>query len=211
MTDFVREGNSIEAQPAVEEQARVEEAPLRGGMSLGAVLTGMMVSLGTLAVAAVPATAIAIWTNFNISTLTRNESMRFGIAAGVAFAAVAFLASMWGGYAAGRMSRGAGARNGLLVPIMLMLMTSVIATVTGALGGLTSPVTVEDLAISRTTLVNLATWIAIAAGIAMVAGGLLGGFLGSRWHTKLERRVVQERRARRPLVHRRSHRRAITA
>lgn len=198
------EGNPYDAE-ATEADRIVEEEPVRGGMSFGAVLTGMMVMLGTTALAALPVAAIAIWSSFDAYTLTRTEAMRLAIAAGATFGALGFLAAMWGGYTAGRMSRGAGARNGLLVPIMLILVAGMVVAATGAAGGLASPLRVDDLAISRATLMNITAIVAIAAGVAMLTGGVLGGSLGARWHTKLERRAATERRARRPLFRRRRH------
>jgi hypothetical protein len=127
------------------------------------------------------------------SNVTRGEAVQAGIAGGIAYVVAMFLAYLWGGYAAGRMARGAGVLNGALVPIVaivLALIVGAIVTALGATASLNLPLTTARLPIkeSGSRLVDWGIGLGVAALVAMFAGGILGGTLGSRWHTKLERR-----------------------
>jgi hypothetical protein len=107
-----------------------------------------------------------------------------------------FLSYLWGGYTAGRMSRGAGIVNGLLVPLVALLVGALIGAVVWALGTtaqLNLPFATNRLPLEDTDyVIDWTLGLGAAALIAMFLGGIIGGLLGSRWHTKLERRVAAE-------------------
>jgi hypothetical protein len=99
------------------------------------------------------------------------------------------------------MGRGAGAGNGLMVPLLALILVVVVGALASALGAtaqLNLPFSTTRLPVEDSNLVDLGTGFAIASLVAMFLGGLLGGIMGHRWHTKLERRVsdgvVAERR-----------------
>jgi hypothetical protein len=128
--------------------------------------------------------------------ITRGEAIDAGIAAGMAFVVAQLLAYMWGGYTAGRMGRGAGIANGILVPIsaiVIGLITAAIVTGLGATANLNLPFTENRLPLENDYLVNWGIGIAIASVVAMFVGAAIGGALGARWHTKLEEDVYGER------------------
>jgi uncharacterized protein YacL len=126
------------------------------------------------------------------TNVTRGEAVQAGAAAGIAYVVAMFLAYLWGGYTAGRMARGAGILNGVLVPILAIILALVVGAIAAALGAtanLNLPLTTARLPVGGSgSLVDWGIGLGAAALVAMFAGGVVGGILGSRWHTKLERR-----------------------
>jgi hypothetical protein len=174
--------------------ARLVEA--RGGVSGGAILTGVVVAFGAMFLLSAIIGGILTALGVAETDITRGEAVDAGIAAGMAFVVAQLLAYMWGGYTAGRMGRGAGIANGILVPItaiVIGLITAAIVTGLGATANLNLPFTENRLPLENDYLVNWGIGIAIASVIAMFVGAAMGGALGARWHTKLEKDVYGER------------------
>ncbi|MGH2733961.1 MAG: hypothetical protein ACRDKZ_00145 [Actinomycetota bacterium] len=167
----------------------------RGGMSLGAILTGVVVALGALFLLSAVVGGVLATTGTSLSDVSQGDAVEATAAVGVAIVVATLLAYLWGGYTAGRMGRGAGAGNGLMVPLVALILGVVVGALASALGAtaqLNLPFTTTRLPIEDNNLVDLGTGFAIASLVAMFLGGLLGGMMGHRWHTKLERRVGEE-------------------
>ena len=182
---FRRESNVIGARPV--------EA--RGGISGGAILTGVVVAFGAMFLLSALIGGILASLGVAETDITRGEAVDAGIGAGIAFVVAQLLSYLWGGYTAGRMGRGAGIANGLLVPIVaivLALLTGAVVTALGASANLNLPFTENRLPLENDYLVNWGIGIAVASVIAMFVGSALGGAMGARWHTKLERDVYGE-------------------
>jgi hypothetical protein len=164
----------------------------RGGVSIGGVLTGVVVAFGAMFLLSGIIGGILAVLGVSDSNVTRGEAVQAGIAGGIAYVVAMFLAYLWGGYTAGRMARGAGVLNGVLVPIVatiLALIVGAIAAALGATANLNLPLTTARLPIQESgSLIDWGIGVGVAALVAMFAGGIVGGSLGSRWHTKLERR-----------------------
>lgn len=164
----------------------------RGGVSIGGVLTGVVVAFGAMFLLSAIIGGVLAMLGVSDTNVTRGEAVQAGIAGGIAYVVAMFLAYLWGGYTAGRMARGAGVLNGVLVPItaiVLALIVGAIAAALGASANLNLPLTTARLPVQGSgSLVDWGIGLGIAALVAMFAGGVVGGSLGSRWHTKLERR-----------------------
>jgi hypothetical protein len=173
-----------------------ERMPLaRGGVSFGAILTGVVVAFGALTLLLALAGGILAATDTidEVSNVAGEDAVTAGTAAGVVLVIAWLLAYMWGGYTAGRMGRGAGFLNGLLVPIVAVLVLLAVGAIASALGAeaeLNNPLDNVRLPIEESNLVDIGTGIGIAVLVAMFLGSIIGGMLGARWHTKLERRVA---------------------
>jgi hypothetical protein len=171
-----------------------ERVPVRarGGLSIGGVLTGVVVAFGAMFLLSGIIGGILAAIGVSDTNVTRGEAVEAGIAGGIAYVVAMFLAYLWGGYTAGRMARGAGVLNGVLVPIAAIILALVVAGIVAALGAsanLNLPFTTARLPIREgSSLVDWGIGLGVAALVAMFAGGALGGSLGARWHTKLERR-----------------------
>ncbi|HYP23201.1 MAG TPA: TIGR04086 family membrane protein [Actinomycetota bacterium] len=170
-----------------------EEVAARGGVSPGASLTGVVVAFGAMFVLTAVISGILVGLGVE-DELTPGQATDVGIATGIGLVVAQFLSYMWGGYAAGRMSRGAGSVNGALVALTALLVgvaIGAIATWVGATEGLRTPFNSSQLPADGEVL-RWGAGLAIAAVAAMFFGGVVGGAFGSRWHTKLERRTVTE-------------------
>lgn len=167
----------------------------RGGVSGGAILTGVVVAFGAMfllsAIVGGVLTAIGV-TAADVST---SDAIEAGLGAGIVLVVAQFLAYLWGGYSAGRMARGAGALNGFLVPLVAILVAIAVGAVVAALGAsanLNLPFSTSRLPLDNDFVVDWGMAISLGALAAMFIGGIVGGALGSRWHTKLERRTLDE-------------------
>lgn len=164
----------------------------RGGLSAGAVLSGMLAAFGVMLIGSVVTGLVAANTDVGVAG---GESLRLGLAAGIVFVAVQFVAYLWGGYTAGRMGRGAGLLNGFFVPFLAVGVGALILLIVRATGNepsLAVPFQNGRFSIDQDTIYNFGAWIGIASLAAMFAGGIAGGMLGSRWHAKLERRRLSD-------------------
>jgi hypothetical protein len=178
----------------------VDTAPrARGGVSAGGILTGVVVAFGALFLLSAIIGGVIAATVAAAENATSSDVIDAGIGGAIAFVAAQFLAYLWGGYTAGRMARGAGVANGLLVPIVAILLALAVGAIAAGLGAtaeLNVPWGDVRLPLENNYAIDLGAGLAIAAVIAMVVGGVLGGLLGARWHTKLERRAADEVEAR---------------
>lgn len=173
--------------------ARRDGIAARGGVSFGAVLTGTLVAFGAMFVLTAVISGILVGLGLS-EDLTPGEAAEVGIATGIGLVVAQFVSYMWGGYAAGRMSRGAGSANGALVAllgIVVGIAVGAIAAGIGATEDLRTPFNSSVLPADGEVL-RWGTGLAIAALAAMFFGSIVGGTLGSRWHTKLERRAVAD-------------------
>lgn len=165
----------------------------RGGVSAGAVLTGVVVAFGAMFVLTAVISGVLVGLGLT-DELRPGEVTDVGIATGVGLVVAQFLSYTWGGYAAGRMSRGAGSANGALVALLALVVGIVVGAIAAGIGAtedVRTPFNSIQLPADGEVL-RWGTGLAIAALAAMFFGGIVGGTLGSRWHTRLERRVEAE-------------------
>jgi hypothetical protein len=170
----------------------------RGGFSLAAVLTGVVVAFGAMFLLSALVGGVLAATGVEGSDITSNETREATVGAGIALVIALFLSYLWGGYAAGRMSRGAGFVNGLLVPVLALIVAAIVGAVVNALGAaanLNLPFAENQLPVEGGNLIDFGEVVGVASIIGMFVGGILGGLLGSGWHSKLERRTLDEREA----------------
>jgi hypothetical protein len=188
--------NSPAAGPEVDIGAAFYEQPrrrsaIRGGVSLPAILTGAFVAMGAMVLfMAITAGVLAATGVISSNGTVQNGSFaRATVLTGVGLVVAQFLAHLWGGYTAGRMARGAGAINGLLVPIAAIIVAGGIGALVGYLGTsvhLNYSFQTTRLPIDRDLRIHLSWAIAGAGVFAMFVGGIVGGIRGTRWHRSLE-------------------------
>lgn len=175
--------------------ATIIEPRARGGVALGPILTGVVVAFGAMFLLSALVGGVLAAFGVIDSTVTAGEVIEAGIGAGIALVLAQFLAYLWGGYTAGRMARGSGVVNGLLVPlsaVVVAILVGAVATGLGANANLNLPFTTNQLPLENGNLVDWGIGIGIASLIAMFLGGALGGGMGAAWHTKLERNVGEK-------------------
>ena len=173
----------------------VQPIQARGGVTGGSVFTGVVVAFGAMFLLSALIGGILVALGLLDETVTTGDAVNAGIGAGLALVIAQFLAYLWGGYTAGRMGRGSGIANGLLVPIVAIIIGLAIGGVVTSLGvtvNMNLPLTVNRLPIENDYLVNWGLGIGIASLIAMFLGGIIGGMAGVRWHSRLERDTYDE-------------------
>ena len=179
------------AAPVVTEHHEVVPDRTRGGVSFWSVLSGVLVAFGAFIVLSAIIGAILTASGVAQGGVQSSEATEAGLAVVIGLVVAQFLAYLWGGYTAGRMARGSGVLNGLLVPILALIFVVALGAIIAGVTG-TSPdaaaadVETMSLPLPLSDLGELATGLGIGLLVAMLLGGALGGGLGARWHTKLE-------------------------
>lgn len=161
----------------------------RGGIAFGPILTGVVVAFGSMFLLSALVGGVLASLGLIETNVTSGDVVNAGIGAGIVLVIAQFLSYLWGGYTAGRMARGSGVANGLLVPltaIVLALVAGAVVAALGATANLNLPFTTNQLPLENGNLVDWGVAIGVASLVAMFLGGALGGGLGARWHTKLE-------------------------
>jgi hypothetical protein len=166
----------------------------RGGVSLWSILTGVLVAFGVMFLLSAIAGAVIMNTGLE-EDIASGNTVEVGIGAIIALTIAQFISYLWGGYTAGRMARGSGFANGLLVPLAALALAAIVGGIAYALNetaALNLPFAENRLPTNNDALIDLGVGGGIATLAAMLLGGIIGGMLGSRWHTKLERRAIAD-------------------
>ena len=162
-----------------------------GAFSFTSVLAGVLVAYGAFAILAGLAAAAVAAAGGDTDLSTDWE--RLGTAGGLAVAGLLFLAYLFGGYVAGRMARRRGLVHGLGVLVLgVVIVGAVAALVRSSSGAEGISDNLRSLGIPTTAdeYGQAGTVAGIASLLAIVAGSLLGGALGERWHGRLLARAA---------------------
>jgi hypothetical protein len=176
--------------------ARLADGPLvvRGGTSLGGAVTGALVVYAAGLLFVLATRAAASYAGYRPYLLPIGGTHGLGLTAAAGIGAGLVLAFAWGGYTAGRMGRGRGWLNGLLAALAVGLI--------GAVGlgaaALLRPGPGLDLGLRLPAgyphvHLLVARWILVGTGACLaLLASVVGGTLGARFHTRLERRARRE-------------------
>ncbi len=162
-----------------------------GRVSVTSVAAGILVGYGAFALLAGLAAALLGALDVNVD-LTGADLRRTGTVGGIVLGVVLFLSWYFGAYTAGRMARRAGVTHGILMFFLGVLVAVAVAAAVQALGGTDDIVTgLERLGVPTTAgqWSDIGTVAGIASLVGMLAGCLLGGGAGERWHAKLVTRA----------------------
>jgi hypothetical protein len=169
----------------------------RGGVSVWSILSGVLVALGAFVVLSSIVGGILAATGVAKGGISAEEATTAGLGAGIGIVVAQFLSYMWGGYTAGRMARGSGLANGILVAVAAIVLVAILGAIVAGVTNAATDIAASDvqkLPLPLGSLGDIGTGVGIGLLIAMFVGGALGGSLGARWHTKLEERDRQEER-----------------
>jgi amino acid transporter len=179
----------VAATPATVRERQREEF---GGVSWLSTLVGWLAAAGLAAILTgiLGAAGAVLAVSHVDSPLTDTDPETIGVAGGIALLVVLAIAYFFGGYAAGRMARFDGARQGVGVwvwGIVAALVIALLAVVGGSqynvLDRLNLPrIPVDSGALTQGGLVALLASVAVTLGAAM-----LGGKAGERFHRKVDR------------------------
>ena len=165
-----------------------------GGIKWGAAFFGWLSAngLAVLLTALLSAGGVALGLTQGISGAedAAEEAGTIGIVGGILLLLVLFLAYLAGGYVAGRMARFDGARQGLAVWLIGLLVVVLLAVLGLALGSEYNVLQQLDLPripIDEGTATTGGIIALVAVLVVTLVGAVLGGKLGTRFHRKVDR------------------------
>jgi len=164
-----------------------------GGVNLGAALSGWLVAMGVavLLTGIVGAVAAAVGDANNVTQSdAEREAGTVGVASAIVLLAVLLIGYYAGGYVAGRMSRFDGARQGVAVwaiGLVVTVVAVVVGWIFGAAYNVMDRVDLPRIPIPHDQL----TTGGVVTGVAVVAGTLVaamaGGSIGRHYHSRVDR------------------------
>jgi hypothetical protein len=165
-----------------------------GAVSAASALTGTLVAMAVTAL--VLAMTAAVITGTTLEATLRAESWRdAGIAGGAILAGVLFLSFLFGGYAAGRMARRRGVLHGAMVFITSLVAVGAATVIARLLTDADADTVLRNLRsvgvpTTGSEWRDVVTVAGVGALVAMLAGAVLGGIWGERWHSRLLARAI---------------------
>ena len=165
-----------------------------GGIKWGAAFFGWLSAngLAVLLIAALSAAGVAIGLTQGVPSAgeaTANAD-GIGLGGGIALLVVLFLAYLAGGYVAGRMSRFDGARQGIavwLIGLLVVVVLALLGVVLGAKYNVLSQLNLPRIPVDEGTATTAGLTALGAVLVVTLLGAVLGGKLGERFHRKVDR------------------------
>jgi hypothetical protein len=167
-----------------------------GGIKWGAAFFGWLSAngLAVLLVALLSAAGVAIGLTNPEDVPSTGEAVQqadtIGIAGGIALLVVLFLAYLAGGYVAGRMARFDGARQGIavwVIGLLVVIALAVLGLVLGSEYNVLQSLNLPRIPIGEGTATTAGIIALIAVLVVTLVGAILGGKLGERYHRKIDR------------------------
>lgn len=170
-----------------------------GGIDLPATLVGMLTALATLVllggIVAAALGAIGYQKGLDTDDVTASNADEISAAGLIGGIVLLFLAYVMGGWAAARIARYDGRRNGLMTGIWTLLLAAILSGLGAWLGSEYDVLRNVDLPqwFSRDALTVGAIVSGVLAVLAMLLGGLLGGAWGERYHRRADAQIAWTR------------------
>ena len=164
-----------------------------GGIDIPASLVGMLTALSTvLILAGLVGAAFGV---VGYQTGLEQDAQNLSNGSLIGGVAILFVAYLIGGWAAGRIARYDGARNGFATGVWTLIFGAILAAL-GAWAGSEYDV-FQNVELPQWFDSDAFTTTAIASGIgaiaAMFAGGILGGLWGERYHRRADTTIANTR------------------
>ena len=165
-----------------------------GGIKWGAAFFGWLSAngLAVLLVALLSAGGVAIGLTQGVPTTDEatDQAGTIGIVGGIVLLVVLFLAYLAGGYVAGRMARFDGARQGIavwIIGVLVVLALAVAGVVFGSQYNVLQQLNLPRIPIDEGTATTGGIIALVAVLLVTLLGAILGGKLGDRYHRKVDR------------------------
>jgi hypothetical protein len=165
-----------------------------GGIKWGAAFFGWLSAngLAVILVALISAGGLAIGLTDGIDNAddAADQADTIGIAGGIVLLVVLFLAYLAGGYVAGRMARFDGARQGIavwIIGLLVVLALAVAGLVFGSEYNVLQQLDLPRIPIDEGTATTGGIIALVAVLLVTLLGAILGGKLGDRFHRKVDR------------------------
>jgi hypothetical protein len=197
-SDSSRGGESIgrrdTAAPVREQVARQHER--YGGFKWGSAFFGWLSANGLavilIALASAAGAAVGLTTGTSTREATANADA-IGIGGGIALLVILALAYFAGGYVAARMARFDGARQGIAVWVIALLVTVLLAVagiVFGAKYNVLSQLNLPRIPVDEGTATTGGVIALVLVLLVTLAAAVAGGKTGERYHRKVDRAGV---------------------
>jgi hypothetical protein len=185
------------AAPVSRQRVLAAQKERYGGIKWGAAFFGWLSAngLAVLLVALLSAGGVAIGLTQGVdadeAADTAVESATgIGVGGGIALLVLLFLAYLAGGYVAGRMARFSGPKQGVavwVIGLLVVLLLALAGLVFGSQYNVLSQLNLPRIPIDEGTATTAGLIALAAVLIATLAGAVLGGILGTRYHKKVDR------------------------
>ncbi|GAA4676420.1 hypothetical protein GCM10023215_05870 [Pseudonocardia yuanmonensis] len=163
-----------------------------GGLKIGSAFFGWLVAVGlTVLLGALASLVVRLaGVSPDLGGAPGQDPRMLGITGGIVAVVVMLLAYYAGGYVAGRLARFDGARNGVAVWAMGLVVTvavSIAMAVTGSTDSLFAALRVPGVAISGESLTLSGVIALLIAAVVALIGAVVGGKAGERYHRRVDR------------------------
>ena len=178
---------------ATPREAVAAQRAVFGGIKWGAAFFGWLSAngLAVLLLAVLSAAGVAFGlSQVDTAAEVTQQATTIGLTGGIALLVVLFLAYLAGGYVAGRMARFDGARQGLavwLIGLLVVVVLGVLGVVLGAQYNVLAQLNLPGIPVSGSTATTAGIVAGVAAALVSLLGALLGGALGTRYHRRIDR------------------------
>lgn len=183
------------ATPTEHDQLEYRRAEF-GGLKGGAVFYGWLISVAMtiLLVGIVSAIASGVGSSLDVTKAqAQMQADNIGLSAAVAILVILMIGYFAGGYVAGRLARFDGARQGIGVWFLGLIITIIVVVVGGVFGSQYNifervnlpSIPIPDSTLSQGGIITLA---AVLVGTLLTA--FLGGVVGQRFHSKIDRAEI---------------------
>ncbi len=174
-----------------------------GGVKIGSAFFGWLTATGTAvlltALVAAAGTAVGLATGTTAdeaASEATSDPGTIGLIGALVLLAVLFLAYYCGGYVAGRMARFDGAKQGvavwlwaLFIAILVALLGAVVGSEFNVLADLNS---FPRIPVGEGDLSTVGILAAVGVAVTSLAGAVLGGIAGMRFHRRVDRAGFDE-------------------
>jgi MFS family permease len=164
-----------------------------GGIKWGAAFFGWLSAngLAVILIALLSAAGVALGLANNVTAKqSAAQAKTLGLGGGIAILVVLFLAYLAGGYVAGRMARFDGARQGIavwVVGLVIVILLAVAGTVLGSQYNVLKNLNLPRIPIDEGTATTAGIITLVAILVVTLLGAIIGGKLGDRFHRKIDR------------------------
>jgi hypothetical protein len=166
-----------------------------GGISWGSAFFGWLSANGVavLLVSLLSALGVAFGLTAGVDdaqSATDQATTGIGLGAGIALLVALFLAYLAGGYVAGRMARFDGAKQGIavwVIGLIVVLLLALAGLVFGSQYNVLSQLDLPRIPIDEGTATTAGIIALVAVLAATLVAAVLGGLLGARYHRKVDR------------------------
>jgi MFS family permease len=165
-----------------------------GGIKWGAAFFGWLSAngLAVLLVALLSAAGVAVGLTQGVPSTEEaaQEADTIGVAGGIVLLVILFLAYLAGGYVAGRMARFDGARQGVavwVIGLLVVIALAVLGLLFGAQYNVLQQLNLPRIPIDEGTATTGGLIALAAVLLVTLLGAVLGGKIGDRYHRRVDR------------------------